>query len=60
MLCVVEPLKTLALSFDGCVRWEPLCPEELPVVRVVEMLDDGVSPRFSNGNKHWGNAEEKA
>lgn len=58
MLCVVERLKTLTLSFDGYIAWEPLRPKKLPAVRVVEMLDDSVSPRLSNRNKHWGNAEE--
>lgn len=60
MMCVVEPLKTLALSFDGCVAWEPLCPKEFPVVGVVKVLNDSVSPRLSDGNKHRRNAEEKA
>jgi hypothetical protein len=55
----MEPLKTFALLLNGCIAWEPLCPKEFPVVGVVEMLDDGVSPGFSNGNKHWGNAKEK-
>jgi len=60
MLCVVKELKTLAPSLKGCIAWEPLCPKELPAVRVVETLDDSVSPRFPNGNKHRCNAEEEA
>ena len=60
MLCVVEELKTLALSLEDYIAWEPLCPEELSAVRVVEMLDDGVSPRLSDGNEHRGNTEEEA
>ena len=60
MMCIVEVLKTFAPSLKGCIAWEALGPKELPAVRVVETLDDAVSPRLSNGNKHRGNAKEKA
>jgi hypothetical protein len=56
----MEALKTLALSFNGCIAWEPLCPKELPVVGVVKVLNHSVSPRLSNGNKHRRNVEKKA
>jgi hypothetical protein len=56
----MEVLKTLAPSRKGCIAWESFCPKKLPAVRVVETLDDAVSPRFSNRNKHRGNAKEKA
>ena len=59
MMCVMEALKTLALSLNGCKGWEPLCLKNLPVVRVVEALDDGVV-KVLQGNKDRRNVEEKA
>jgi hypothetical protein len=56
----METLKALAPALKLCIAWEPLCAKKLPAVRVVETLDDAVSPRFSNGNKYRCNAEEKA
>ena len=52
VMLVVEPLKIFALPFESCIARKPLPAEEFPVVGVIEVLNDAISPRLPNGNEH--------
>jgi len=51
MVAVMEPLKVLALPFEGLVVREPLPAKEHLVVGIVEPLHIPVSPGFADGDK---------
>jgi hypothetical protein len=57
---VVKTLKVLCLFLQGGIRREPLSPEELPVIRVVEVLHQPVSPGLAYGNEDRGDAVVEA
>ena len=57
---VVKPLKVLCLPLQRGVRREPLPPEELPVIRVVEVFHHSVAPRLADGNEDRGDAVVEA
>lgn len=52
MLLVVEALKILTLPLQRSVTWEPLSPEKFFIVRVIELFNYTVSPRFCDWNKY--------
>ena len=52
---VVEPLEVLALPFEIRIAGEPLPPEELLAVGVVEAFYDAVAPRLSDRNEYRSN-----
>ena len=51
-MLVVKALKIFALALQGRVAREPLAPEKLFVVRIIELLDSTVSPWLCDGDKH--------
>jgi len=57
---VVKTLEVLCLPFQRGVRGEPLPPEELAVIGVVEVLHDPVPPRLADGDEDRGNAVVEA
>ena len=56
-MLVVKALEIFTLTFQGCVTREPLAPEKLSVVRIVELFDGTISPWLSNRDKHRLNTE---
>jgi hypothetical protein len=48
---IVKTLKMFCLLLQGCIAREPLPPEELPVVRIVEVFDHPVAPGLADGNE---------
>jgi hypothetical protein len=59
MMLIVEPLEVLALPLKRRIAWEPLPPKELPVIGVVEMFNNSVSPRLPNWDEDRGNTVEE-
>jgi hypothetical protein len=59
MMLIMEPLEVLALPLKRCIAREPLPSKKLPVIGVVEMLDNSVSPRLPNRDKNRGNTVEE-
>jgi hypothetical protein len=59
-MLVMEPLEVLTLALESCIARKPLAAKKLFVIGVIEALDNAVSPRFSNGNKHRCNPIIKA
>ena len=57
---VVKALEVLRLPFQHRVAREKLPPEELPVIGVVEVLHDPVSPRLADGDEDRGDAVVEA
>ena len=57
---VVKTLKVLCLPLERGVRGEPLPPEELAVIGVVEVFHDPVPPRLTDGNEDRGDAVVEA
>ena len=57
MMPVMEALEILALPFQMGITVEPLPPEKLLVVGVVEAFNHGISPRLRHWNKHRLNPE---
>jgi len=48
---VVKTLKMFCLLLQCCIAREPLPSEELPAIRIVEVLYHPISPGLTNGNK---------
>lgn len=57
---VVKTLKVLRLPLERRVAREPLPPEELAVIGVVEVLHDPVAPRLAYGDEDRGDAVVEA
>ena len=57
---VVKTLKVLCLPLERGVRGEPLPPEELAVIGVVEVLHDPVAPRLAYVDEDRGDAVVEA
>ena len=53
----MEALEILALPFQVGITVEPLPPEKLLVVGVIEAFNHGISPRLRHWNKHRLNPE---
>lgn len=52
MVPVMEALEILALPFQMGIAVEPLPPEKLFVVGIVEAFDYSISPRLRDRNEH--------
>ncbi len=59
MVLIVEPLEVFALPLKRRIARKPLPPKELPVIGVVEMLNNSVSPRLPNRDENGGNTIEE-
>jgi hypothetical protein len=49
---VVKTLKMFCLLLQRGIAREPLPPEELPIIRVVEVFDHPVAPGLADGNEY--------
>jgi hypothetical protein len=57
---VVEALKVLCLPLERRITREPLPPEELAVIGVVEVFHDPVPPRLADGDENRGDTVVEA
>jgi hypothetical protein len=60
MVPVVKTLEVLCLLLQRSIAREPLPPEELPVIGVVEVLHHPVAPRLADGDEYRGDAVVEA
>jgi hypothetical protein len=56
MLFIVKSLEIFTLLLQESITGKPLPAKEFSVVGIVKMFNNTITPRFSNGNKHWLNA----
>jgi len=52
MVFIMEELEVLGLRSEVAVAPKPLSSEESLIVRIIEALNDSITPRFSNGNEN--------